>query len=125
MSDTHDDVIAKNTAWWAAHSDFLKDKANATAASLALSVVHWHHNVEGRRRRYGKAEADSDEFFLRQYAISATRAWLAETQVALEALGPTGPTTWYQKRDLEVHVRVLQHALDDFEWNTRNPDGAK
>jgi hypothetical protein len=121
MSDPlHDEVVAKNAAWWSAHPDF-KAPTTGTADSLARSVVHWHHNVESRRRHEGWSAAENDEFFRRQYAIAATQAWLVEAQAKLDTLGPTSPETWYQKRDLEVEIRVLQHALDDFEWNTRNP----
>lgn len=122
----HDsDVIAKNQAWWDAHPDLRKNRPSSTAASMALSVVHWHHNVESSWRAGGKHGPNrTEEFFLRQYAWEATKVWLIETQDELEALGPVGPTTWYQKRDLECRVRNLQHALDDFEWNTKHPYGA-
>lgn len=120
MSDPlHDEVVAKNAEWWAARPGF-KASPTATADSLARSVVHWHHNVESRRRHEGWTAAEGDEFFRRQYAIEATKAWLVEAQAKLDALGGTRET-WYQRRDLEVEIRTLQHALDDFEWNTRNP----
>lgn len=115
----HDEVVAKNAAWWAAHPDF-KASPVASADSLARSVVHWHHNVESRRRYEGWSAAKSDEFFRRQYAIEATKAWLVEAQAMLVALLLDRPEDWSQKRDQEVLVRTLQHALDDFEWNTTN-----
>src|SRR5574337_1704538 len=105
MSDPlHDEVVAKNAAWWTAHPDF-KAAPSATADSLARSVVHWHHNVESGWRRTGHPIA-SDEYFMRQYAIEATKAWLVEAQAELTALGPTTPETWYQKRDLESEFRT-------------------
>lgn len=121
MSDPlHDETVTKNAAWWAAHPDF-KASPTASADSLARLVVHWHHNVESRRRHDGWSTAESEKIFRRQYAIEATKAWLVEELAKLVALGPTTPETRYQKRNQEVLVRVLQHALDDFEWNDANP----
>lgn len=122
MSDKlhQEQVVDKNTAWWTAHPNFKPSIGDAD--SLAKSVVHWHHNVESSRRFKGTEAAKSDEFFLRQYAIGATGAWLAEAQAELDAMQST-PETWYQRRDLEVLIRTLQSALDNFEWNTKNPQG--
>ena len=114
-----DEVAAKNAAWWAVHPDFREkySKMPYSAASLARSVVHWHHNVESAKH-HDPEKLDSELFFLRQYVVDATRAWLLEAQARLEALGPND---WYQWRDTSVEIRNLQVALDDFEWNTRNP----
>jgi hypothetical protein len=117
---TNDDVTVKNTAWWATHPGFAEkySKMRYDVDSLARSTVHWHHNVESRRRHQGWGASENDEFLLRQYAIAATQAWLLEAEAKCKTLGPSD---WYQYRDLQVLIRNLQVALDDFEWNTQNP----
>lgn len=115
MSKLHYEVVAKNEAWWVSHPD---KRQTASADSLARSVVHWHHNVESRRRHAGWSAAEGDEFFRRQYAIAATWAWLLEARSRRDKLRPSD---WYQWRDVEVEIRTLQNALDDFEYNSANP----
>lgn len=113
----HEKTLAANSAWWAAHPKFKTPSFNA--ASLARSVVHWHHNVESSLR-HAAQDVDSDRYFLRSYVIAATEAWLAESQAELDAC-----TNWSRKRDLEAAVRNFQIALDNFEWNDKNKKDAK
>lgn len=121
LTEVHDHVRAENAAWWAAHPELHDRKPYAhDAKDLAFSVVHWHHNVESSQRH--KTElGESDRFFLRQYAISATRAWLAEAQRDLE-IYPADHEHWrgYGHRDQESLIRNLQVAIDDFEWNDKH-----
>jgi hypothetical protein len=137
VSDVHDRVREANAAWWDRHLSLREtwghpvdreylaahNATPGTAISLALSVVHWMHNAESARRHglkdaVGGARVDSDIFFMRRYAIEATKAWLIEAQTALETHPPSDPF-WrgYGHRDVEVLIRNLQVALDDFEAN--------
>jgi len=113
----------RNTSWWNEHPDFREKYGQMVrdTESLALSVVHWHHNVESARR-HAPEKLDAEQFFLRQYATDATRAWLIAAQTEIETYPPSD-AYWrgYGHTDQECLIRNLQVALDDFEANARAP----
>ena len=85
---------------------------------MAFSFLHWQHNVESTRRFGTESETTTDRFFARRYAIAATRACLIEAQTELETY-PADHAHWrsYGHDDIECFIRMMQVALDDFEWN--------
>ena len=128
--DTDERMREKNAAWWAAHPDF-KIYTQATAESLAFTTVHWIHNYESSLR-YGERTGDNsgpmapvNQYTARSYAILTTKAWLIETQKKLDTSPEPSPENWYGRRDLEMHVRNLQLALDTFEWNDKHREPEK
>lgn len=123
MSTVHERVREQNAVWWAAHPDVRGVAKGWDATSFARSVLHWHHNVESSLRHGTKGGDGSpmlagDQFFLRQYAIDATKAWLVSSQVEIETYPPEHEH-WhgYGHTDIETLIRNLQVALDDFAWN--------
>ena len=122
MSKLDEKTRAAIAAWFASHPKWNQGMhTSTTAASLALSVVHWHHNVESSKRYGDAAHAENDAYFLRAYAILATKKWLEESNaemVALEA-DASAPGNWYRIRDHACAVYNFQRALDDFEENDR------
>ncbi len=121
MKTLHEQVREKIAEWWTTHPDFRErySKIVSDADSLARSVVHWHHNVESARR-HAPEKTNGEQFFLRQYAVIATQAWLISAQTELETY-PADHSHWrgYGHRDQECLIRCLQVALDDFEYNDR------